>query len=356
MSTYDAVKDMPLEIESLELEGCELVYSPEFTRLTTLVRLRGGGEEGVGEDVTYAGLDQVALQSEGKDLDLPGSYTVDSFSEKLEEVGLWRSPPSSEQFRPYRTWAFESAALDLALRQAGKSLAEAVEREAQPLNFVVSMRLGAFDTDEPENADRLKRLLERYPDTRFKLDPGNTWTQQLVDELAATEAVDVFDLKGFYRGTPVDVETDPELYRMVAEAVPSAWLEDADVTDETLPVLEPIHDRLTWDAPIHSVQDVLDLRWKPRMINIKPSRFGTIERLFDTYDHCEREAIGCYGGGQSELAEGRGQIQYLASLFHADNPNDTAPAPYNNPDLGEGLPTSPLPPNYSETGFRRLED
>ena len=353
MSTYDSVKDLPLEIESHELEGRELVYSPEFTRLTTLVRLRGGGEEGVGEDVTYGGLDQVALQSEGRDLELAGAYTIDSFSKYLEEIELWRSEPTSEQFRPYRTWAFESAALDLALRQAGKSLAEAVGREARPLNFVVSMRLGGPGPDQPENADRLKRLLERYPNTRFKLDPGNTWTQELVDELAATNAVDVFDLKGFYRGTPVDVDTDPELYRMVAEAEPSAWLEDADLTDETIPVLEPVHDRLTWDAPIHCVADVLALRWKPRMINIKPSRFGSIERLFDTYDHCEREGIGCYGGGQSELADGRGQIQYLASIFHPDTPNDTAPAAYNNPDLGEGLPTSPLEPSYSPTGFRR---
>jgi len=171
----------------------------------------------------------VALQSEGKDFELAGSYTIDSFSKHLDEIELWPSPPTTEQFRPYRRWAFESAALDLALRQAGKSLVEAVEREARPLDFVVSMRLGAPGSPEPENADRLKRLLERYPKTRFKLDPGNTWTRELVDELAATGAVDVFDLKGFYRGTPVDVDTDPELYRMVAEAVPSAWLEDADV-------------------------------------------------------------------------------------------------------------------------------
>jgi hypothetical protein len=42
-------------------------------------------------------------------------------------------------------------------------------------------------------------------------------------------AVDSLDLKGQYKGTPVDVETDPELYRMVIEAFPDAWLEDPDV-------------------------------------------------------------------------------------------------------------------------------
>jgi hypothetical protein len=78
-----------------------------------------------------------------------------------------------------------------------------------------------------------------------------------------------------------------------------------------------------------------------------------VRRLFDTYDHCEREGIRCYGGGQTELDVGRGQIQYLASLFHPDNPNDTAPAPYNDPSLPDGLPTSPLEPNLAPTGFTR---
>jgi hypothetical protein len=353
MSTYDKVAGLPLEIESYELEGRELALGPEFTRFTTIVRMRGGGHEGVGEDVVYDGLDHAALQAGGTDLALPGSHTLDSFSRLLDEkVDLWPDPPVREDSRNYRRWAFESAALDLALRQGGLSLAEALEREARPLTFVVSMRLGSPSGEAPETADRLNALLERYPGTRFKLDPGNDWTQELVDELAATGAVDVFDLKGFYRGTPVDVDTDPVLYRMVAEAVPTAWLEDADLTEETIPVLEPHRDRLTWDAPIHSVADIEALRWKPRTINIKPSRFGPVSNLFETYDYCEREGIGCYGGGQTELGPGRGQIQYLASIFHPGMSNDTAPGAYNNPQLGDGLPTSPLDPPPAVPGFR----
>jgi len=353
MSTYDKVAGLPLEIESYELEGRELALGPEFTRMTTVVHLRGGGHEGVGEDVVYDGLDHVALQAGGNSLALAGSHTLDSFSQMLDqEVDLWPEAPSREDSRNYRRWAFESAALDLALRQAGISLTEALEREPQPLNFVVSMRLGSPSGEGPETADRLNSLLERYPGTRFKLDPGNDWTQQLVDELAATGAVDVFDLKGFYRGTPVDVDTDPVLYRMVAEAVPDAWLEDADLTDETIPVLEPHRDRLTWDAPIHSVADIEALRWKPRTVNVKPSRFGPIQVLFETYDYCEREGIACYGGGQTELGPGRGQIQYLASIFHPGTSNDTAPGAYNNPKLADGLPTSPLAPRDGAPGSR----
>src|SRR5207247_7535527 len=123
MSTYDAVADLPLTIESCHLDARELRFTEEFTRLTTLVRLRGDGDEGVGEDVTYDGLDHVALQSAGAPAGIAGSYTVDSFSRRLDELELWPSSPVRETSQDYRRWAFESAALDLALRQASRSLA-----------------------------------------------------------------------------------------------------------------------------------------------------------------------------------------------------------------------------------------
>ena len=196
------------------------------------------------------------------------------------------------------------------------------------------------------------RLLERYPGTKLKLDPTNQWNRELVDALVATGAVDSLDLKGQYKNTPVDVETDPELYRMVIESFPHAWLEDPDVTDETRPILDAVADRVTWDAPIHSVADVLDRPWRPRMVNIKPSRFGPLSNLFEMYDWCEREGVQAYGGGQTELGVGRGHIQYLASLFHPDTPNDTAPSGYNEPELPDGLLTSPLEPSVAPAGFR----
>jgi hypothetical protein len=354
VSTYDRVAELPLEIESYEHEGIDLDVTSDFTRLTTLVKLQGGGQEGVGEDVTYDALDHIALRDEGPALPLAGSYTLDSFSERLEELDLFPAPPVRDVSRLYRRWAFESAALDLALRQAGRSLAQALDRDARPVQFVVSMRLAEFGSDEPEKATRVHRTLEKYPRTRFKLDPTNTWSQELVDELAATGAVDSVDLKGFYSGTPVDVETDPELYRMVAEGFPQAWIEDPDVNEATRPILEPHRERVTWDAPIHSVADIEDRPWKPRMVNIKPSRFGSIRALFEAYDYCEREGIGAYGGGQFELGPGRRQIQYLASLFHPDTPNDTAPGGYNIPALPDGLPQTPLEPRPDEAGFRWL--
>ena len=124
------------------------------------------------------------------------------------------------------------------------------------------------------------------------------------------------------------------------------------MNDETRGILDPVAERITWDAPIHSVADIEERPWKPRMVNIKPSRFGSLRALCEAYDYCEREGIGAYGGGQFELGEGRGQIQYLASLFHPDTPNDVAPGGYNQVQTPDGLPQSPLEPRPSTTGFR----
>ena len=110
---------------------------------------------------------------------------------------------------------------------------------------------------------------------------------------------------------------------------------------------------MTWDAIIHAVEDIEALPWPPRTVNVKPSRFGSVERLFAAYDYCEAHGIGAYGGGQWELGPGRGQIQLLASLFHPETPNDVAPRAYNlAPE--PGLPTSPLRVEPRETGFLAL--
>src|SRR5919106_4826571 len=355
MGTWDQLASLPLEIERYELEGRELAFSEEFVRYTTLITLRGGGEEGVGEDVVYDGLDHSNLQGAGPTLPLAGSHTLGTFADLLAELDLFPDPPVREVSRRYRNWAFESAALDLALRQAGRSLPEQLGRELEPLTYVVSMRLGSFGSDEPETSERMLRVLERYPGTRFKLDPTNTWSDALIAELAASGAVDSLDLKGQYKGTPVDVETDPELYQKLVEAFPDAWLEDPDVNEETKPILDPVSDRVTWDAVIHSVDDIQSQPWPPKMVNIKPSRFGPISALFAGYDYCDENGIGAYGGGQTELGPGRGQIQYLASVFHPDTPNDTAPSGYNDPEQATkpGLETSPLDPMPAPTGFRR---
>jgi hypothetical protein len=346
VTLYDRVRDLPLAVEGYELSGLELTVRPEFVRKTTLVRLRGNGEEGVGEDVTYDGAEHERQQARGPVLALAGEWTLDSFSRHLAAQPLFEREPDQHRYLDYRRWAFESAALDLALRQAGLSLGAAVARAPQPVTFVVSGGLG-----DPPTTVRIRRILDLYPGLRFKLDARPSWGDEIVAELVELGCVDSIDFKGQYSGTVVDNPADPVLYRRIVAAFPDAWLEDPALTDETRAILEPHADRVTWDAPIHSVADIEALPWPPRTVNVKPSRFGSVERLFAAYEYCAARGIGAYGGGQFELGPGRGHIQLLAALFHPDTPNDVAPGGFNEQAPPPGLPTSPLAVTPRPTGF-----
>jgi L-alanine-DL-glutamate epimerase-like enolase superfamily enzyme len=347
VSTWERLAGLELEIEGYALEPLQATVSSEFERKSTVIRLRGAGADGLGEDVTYDAVDHEILQAAGPTLALAGRFTLDSFCARLAELELFPEPPQREVSERYRTWAYESAALDLALRQAGTTLHEALGREPQPVRFVVSLRLG-----EPPTLEPLQRRLELYPGLRFKLDPTSSWDERLIAQLVDTGAVDSVDFKGLYHGSIVDQPADPVLYERVAEAFPDAWIEDPALTEETDAVLAPYRERFSWDAPIHSIADIEALPYPPRMVNIKPSRLGGLRSLLDTYDYCAERGIGNYGGGQFELGVGRGQNQYLASIFHADAPNDVAPTSFNLPDPPRGLPSSPLAPTPSSVGFR----
>lgn len=331
MDTYSRLAGLPLIVDGCALDGLEQAVDSDVVRRTTVVRLRGQGEEGIGEDVTYDAAEQVRFQAAGPGLALAGEHTLDSFSALLDGLD------------DYRRWAFESAALDLALRQAGLPLSRLLGREPQPVRFVVSTGLGA------DGAERLRRL----PGVRFKLDATSDWDEPLVAELAALERVDVVDFKEAYTWREPERSPTVAVYRLVVDRFPAAWLEDPDLRDpEKAAVLAPHRERVSWDAVVRSVSDIDALPFPPRTLNSKPSRFGSLRRLLDFYDACAERGIGLYGGGQFELGPGRGQIQYLASLFHPDAPNDVAPSGYNAWPPPLGLPTSPLPARPAPVGFR----
>lgn len=347
MSTWARLADLELELDSYGLERIDVRLSDDFVRSTTVIHLRGAGLEGLGEDVTYAIADHDALEATGAVLPLAGSWTLARFSDHLATLDLFPAPPQSEVYRRYRNWAFESAALDLALNQAGEPLHAVIGLAPSPLRFVASLRLA-----DPPTLDPVERRLARHGDLQFKLDPTPSWNAELIAQLAALDAVAIVDLKGFYVGSIVENPPDAALYERVVAGFPEAWIEDPALTAATEGVLAGQRARITWDAPIHSVADVRALPFEPRMLNVKPSRLGSLRELLDLYDYCAAHGIANYGGGQTELGVGRGQIEYLASMFHPDTPNDVAPAAYNFEPLAPDLPGSPLAPSPSRTGFR----
>jgi L-alanine-DL-glutamate epimerase-like enolase superfamily enzyme len=346
-SLWPRLAELPLVIDACEYERLHAVLAYEFERITTHVRLVGAGVDGLGEDVSVFREDGTALHETRPVLPLEGEWTLAGFCEHLAALELWPEPPEWEVALRFRRWAFESAALDLALRQAGHALHDVLGLEPQPVRFVNSLGLGK----EP-SIDPVRRRLARSPGVRFKLDAEANWPPGLVDEVAATGAVDTIDFKGHYGFEVEDPEALGALYDRVLPAFPDAYLEDPHDLPEIAQRLGDQLERVSYDAPIRSAGDIGATPLAARVVNVKPSRIGGLRELFDVYARCAREQRPMYGGGMGELGVGRGQIELLAALFHADAPNDVAPSAYNEEDPPGDLPASPLTPRPEARGFR----
>ena len=346
--TYAQLAELPVMIDGYTLDTLSRRVSSGFRRFTTVFSLAGDGQVGRGEDVTYEAAEHRQAHRAGPVLALAGAWTIESFSRHLDQLDTFPAVrPAQEVSRTYRRWALESAALDLALRQAGVPLHAVLGRSRAPMRFVVSLNLGPA----PSCASLVSRRAA-CSQVRFKLDATSEWGDELLECLAASGCVEAVDFKGVYQGALSAVRTDPELYRRVAQALPEVWLEDPDLSHPVARMaLDGDRERVTWDAPIHNAADIAAQPWPPRTVNIKPSRFGTLRALFDTYDYCAAHGIGAYGGGQYELGPGRGQAQYLAALFHPDAPNDLAPAGFDDPVPPADVPCPPMIVTPASAGF-----
>ena len=346
-SLWSRLAGLALIVEGCEYDRLHAVLAYEFERITTHVRLVGAGVDGLGEDVSVFREDGTALHETRPALRLEGEWTLAGFCKHLATLELWPQPPEWAGALRFRQWAFESAALDLALRQAGRSLHDGLGLTPQPVRFVNSRGLGKEPSIEP-----VRRRLARSPGVRFKLDAEATWGPALVEEVAATGAVDTIDFKGQYGLEVKDPAALGALYDQVLAGFPEAYLEDPHDLPELEQRLRDHLERVSYDAPIRDAEDIGATPLAARVVNVKPSRIGSLRRLFDVYARCARERRPMYGGGMGELGVGRGQIQLLAALFHPDAPNDVAPSAYNEDDPPGSLPPSPLTPRPAATGFR----
>lgn len=346
-SLWPRLAELPLVIEACEYDRLHAVLTDDFDRITTHVRLIGAGADGLGEDVSIFREDGTSLHETRPALGLEGEWTLAGFCDHLATLELWPAPPEWEMAGHLRAWTFESAALDLALRQAGRPLHDVLGLEPQPVRFVNSLGLGEEPSIEP-----LRQRLARAPGVRFKLDAQAAWSPALVDEVAATGAVDTIDFKGQYGMEVEDPQALGALYDRVLAAFPDAYLEDPHDLPGIAPRFRDHLERVSYDAPIGSAADIGATPLAGRVVNVKPSRIGSLRALFEVYARCAREGRPMYGGGMGELGVGRGQIELLAALFHADAPNDVAPSAYNEDDPAGDLPASPLAPRPEAIGFR----
>lgn len=345
MKIYEKLKELTLNVEKVELERNEKQVNPEFNRVTTTVKLKGPEKTGYGEDVIWDPEEHDRLQENIEELTLTEGHTLEDFSERLSLQDLFfGKEPSRKDYRNYRTWAFESAALDLALKQKGISLADALSREYSELNFIASSGLG-----NPPSYDKIEKIQSQV-DVGLKLDATDDWSEELIEKLAESGKVRVIDLKGHYEDEDVRQEADPDLYRKVIDRFPEALIEDPVLNDVTRPLFDGEEERITWDEPITSVGSIKSLPFKPEKINIKPSRFGSVRKLLDAIEYCINHEIQMYGGGQFELSRGREHIHSIASVFYPEADSDIAPRSYNVQEP-EDLPSPPLKPEKGLEGL-----
>jgi hypothetical protein len=275
-SLWSLLADLPLTVGHVESEQLSAAYA-EMTRVTTIIRLVGlDGQDGLGEEIggpERTPHDQLAELV--PTLPLAGEWTLASFCAHVGALDLWPEAPAWEVARNFRQWVFESAALDLALRQDGRSLAQALGRSLAPVRFVSSLGLG-----DPPTLEGVHRRLDADPTLRVKVDAERTWPRPLMEELAATDAAVTIDFKGQY-GLPVGTtEEMAALYDGVLACFPDALLEDPHDLPGIGEKLRAVRERVSYDAPVTSVESLCSLPVEPGWVNVKPSHRVAADAVF----------------------------------------------------------------------------
>ena len=292
-------------IEGYRLEPRSAEVTSAFTRVSTVVRLRGAGHEGLGEDVTYdAGgprrpargaarccRSPARTRSRASRATSTGSTCSPSPPAALR--GLPQLPPLGLRERRARPRA--APGRPLARRRARAHAAAGHLRRLAAARRAAEPRPGAGAPGARPGACASSSTPRRAGTTRCSSAsprPGPS-RRRLQGRL-----------QGHAGRRPAPT---PALYRARGAArFPAPGWRTPTSTRPTPPRCSPRYrDRVTWDAPIHSVAECEALPFAPRTLNCKPSRFGPLRALLDFYDHCEAEGIGLYGGGQSELGRAR---------------------------------------------------
>lgn len=320
------------EIESLKLKITACDHTANYQKIidgsvhrTSTINIYGDGKTGYGEDVTFLPQYHDDLEGVCRRVVANDHLTLGEFVKSIRELEIFGVKPNDHESVCCRRWAFESAALNLALKQNSKSIGDFTNIQWVNPSYVVSLRV-----QSPKEIDRIKSILDILPSQKFKVDATSSWSDQMVYELASLNCISIVDLKGHYLNTPLEQSADMNLYHQVFEGLSDSYVEDPLICSETESLINFHRNRVTWDAPIFSSFD-LDRMPVPGVgVNIKPSRCGGLRELIDLYDYCRKSARFTYFGGQYEVSIGREQNQYLAGLLCPNNFNDIAPTYFND--------------------------
>lgn len=275
---------------------------PGLLRPSGVLLLAGRGHVGRGEHVAFDEAAQERFASELPQRLVGRRGTVGELSALL--------PRDTEAAR-WRRAAVEGALLDLALRQADRSLADLAgaaggldARGGVPIRYLVS-----FDACA-DPAARLRALRTTFPSARFKVDVDPGWSEQAARALADTGAVAVLDFKG--RG-------DARTAERLAALLPDARIEDPPVGAE-LPA-----ERVARDQPVIDLPAAARVVAAAEALNLKAPRLGGFLAALEAAALALDAGTPLYLGGMFEVDVGRRQARALAALLCPASENDLAP-------------------------------
>jgi L-alanine-DL-glutamate epimerase-like enolase superfamily enzyme len=257
-------------------------------RPSTIVELSGQGHIGFGELVAFR-------EEEHRAFAARLTEWLPSREGRVEGLVSGEAPPHERA-------ALESALLDLAMRQAGLSLASLVGSGPGRLRWVAS--LGPV-------ADPRPHLLRRRPgDPRpeLKLDVHPDWSEEVVAVLREEGRVVILDFKG---------QGSPDGARRLSAAFPQAIFEDAPPGCG--------HPRLAQDRSLTRAAQVAAALEAGALVNLKAPRMGGPLELLRALERVPPGAERAYFGGMFEVGPGREQARQLAAIFCPGAPNDLAP-------------------------------
>lgn len=291
---------LPLRVERARCDVAPVAVPsyPDGPRPSSTLVLDGAGHAGHGEHVGWTEEAHAGFAERVAALPLARCTTVGATSalarERLSE--------------PYDRAALESAAIDLALRQAATDAFALCGATPRPVRYVLSFERLA------DPAARARTELAPNPGLELKIDADPSWSDDTLATLAALGRVAILDFK--LSGARAD-------HLRAHRLVPDALLEDVPQGAEAWPA--SLRARLALDAAISSAAEVAALADLPAAVNVKPGRVGGVIEALAVIAACATRGIDTYVGGMFEVGVGRVLAQTLASLFSPDGPNDVAP-------------------------------
>jgi hypothetical protein len=295
----DVLGALPVCVERIEVRASAVPAGdyPGGARPSSVLRLSGLGQLGRGENVAFTEGEHQRFGARAATLLASGATTG----------GTWRGSVAGlidQGARGYERAALEAALIDLALRQAGTTLAAMTATAERSVRVVRSFAA------RPDAAAHVRRLRDMGHAEDLKIDVDPEWDAAAMRALAAEAGVAVLDFKG--RG-------DRRLAAALSPLFPGALFED--------PPAPCAHQRISRDIPLADAQAAGAALARGEAVNLKAPRMGGPLQVLRALELARRvgSPAAVYMGGMFEVDVGRTQARQLAALFCPDGPNDLAP-------------------------------